>query len=312
MPANDVHLHERDRFRGCLLGLACGDAVGTTVEFRPRGGFEPLTDMVGGGPFGLKPGEWTDDTSMALCLAASLTELGRFDARDQMQRYCRWWKEGYMGSNGRCFDIGNTVRAALGRFQQTGEPFSGSTEPRSAGNGCIMRLAPVPMFFYPDRRTAVEMSAESSRTTHAAAECLDACRLLAAILFAALDRADKESLLSAGVPLEIQSPKIQAIARGEYRERRAEEVRGSGYVVDCLEAALWCFRRSSRFDEAVLMAANLGDDADTTAAVCGQVAGAFYGESGIPGKWLERIVMCDEIRSLADGLRGSQGVGDVR
>ncbi len=129
----------QDRFRGCLLGLACGDAIGTTVEFLPRGTFPPLTDMVGGGPFRLNPGEWTDDTSMALCLASSLVEKGKFDALDQMERYLRWFDDGYMSSNGRCFDIGTTVRGALGRFRHSREPFSGSLDPYSAGNGCIMR-----------------------------------------------------------------------------------------------------------------------------------------------------------------------------
>src|SRR5262245_23797377 len=136
-------MEEPGRFRGCLLGLAVGDAVGTSVEFQPRGTFQPLTDMVGGGPFRLMPGQWTDDTSMALCLASSLLERRGFDARDQMERYCRWVSSGYWSSNGRCFDLGRTVAAALHRFQQSGEPLSGSTNPFSAGNGCIMRLAPV-------------------------------------------------------------------------------------------------------------------------------------------------------------------------
>jgi ADP-ribosyl-[dinitrogen reductase] hydrolase len=106
-----------DRFRGCLLGLAAGDAVGTTVEFKPRGSFPPVTDMTGGGPFRLRPGDWTDDTSLALCLAASLTEIGEFDARDQMERYVRWMDEGYYSSTGRCFDIGNTTANALNNFK---------------------------------------------------------------------------------------------------------------------------------------------------------------------------------------------------
>jgi ADP-ribosyl-[dinitrogen reductase] hydrolase len=139
-----------DRQRGCLLGLACGDAVGTTVEFSARGSFPPMTDMVGGGPFRLPVGAWTDDTSMALCLATSLVEKNGFDAHDQMTRYCQWYQNGYLSSTGRCFDIGLTVRGALARFQKSGEPFSGSTDPQAAGNGCIMRLAPVPMFYYPN------------------------------------------------------------------------------------------------------------------------------------------------------------------
>src|SRR5688500_5205401 len=107
-------------FRGCLLGLAVGDAVGTTVEFMPRGSFPPVTDMVGGGPFGLQPGQWTDDTSMALCLATSLIAKKGFDANDQMDRYWRWYREGYLSSTGKCFDIGNTVRDALERYHHTG------------------------------------------------------------------------------------------------------------------------------------------------------------------------------------------------
>jgi ADP-ribosylglycohydrolase len=126
---------KRDRVRGALIGLAVGDAVGTTVEFKPPGTFEPVTDMVGGGPFRLRPGEWTDDTSMALCLAESLIECGGFNARDQMERYVKWWKTGYLSSTGKFFDIRNTTREALARFLETGDPFAGSTDPRSADNG---------------------------------------------------------------------------------------------------------------------------------------------------------------------------------
>ena len=144
------------RFRGCLVGLAAGDAVGTAVEFRKRGTFEPVLDMTGGGLFGLNPGEWTDDTSMALCLAKSLVETRKFDPDDQMKRYCRWWKEGYLSSNGTCFDIGGTVSGALSSYRKSGNPYSGPASPRSAGNGCIMRLAPVPMFFWRNRELAVK------------------------------------------------------------------------------------------------------------------------------------------------------------
>ena len=291
----------RDRFRGCLLGLAVGDAVGTTLEFKPAGSFKPIRDMIGGGPFRLNPGEWTDDTSMALCLATSLVEKNGFDSKDQMDRYCRWWKEGYLSSNGRCFDIGNTVAAALARYGQTRDPIAGSTSPRSAGNGSIMRLAPVPMFYHPDLVKAVHYSAESSRTTHGAPECIDACRLLAGIIYRALSGESKEAFLGETRSFHGE-PKIMMIANGEYRNKAIEEIRGSGYVVESLEAALWCFLRTNTFEAAILKAANLGDDADTTAAICGQVAGGFYGESGIPKKWLDRLAMRQEITALADGL----------
>lgn len=295
-------MDKRDRFRGCLLGLACGDAVGTAVEFYARGQFAPVSDMVGGGVFGLQPGEWTDDTSMALCLASSLIELGRFDPIDQMRRYWKWVDEGYWSSNGRCFDVGNTIYEALERFQQTGEPFSGSTDPFSAGNGCIMRLAPVPMFFCSDRVQAIEMSGESARTTHGTAACIEACRLMGGMLVRLLGGATKADALFGHDVTGLSCENVEALARGDYRRKSEDEIAGSGYVVRSLEAASWCFWQTDNFREAVLRAANLGDDADTTAAVCGQLAGALYGESGIPRSWLDRLAMSGEIRELADRL----------
>ncbi|MCY4127622.1 MAG: ADP-ribosylglycohydrolase family protein, partial [Gammaproteobacteria bacterium] len=152
-----------DRFRGALVGLAVGDALGTTLEFQRPGTFAPISDMTGGGPFGLDPGKWTDDTSLALCLADSLVQRQRFDPKDQIERYARWRGEGLWSSTGNCFDIGNTTSAALDRFEQTGEPYSGPAHERSAGNGSVMRLAPVPMFFARDAADAVHYSGQSSR-----------------------------------------------------------------------------------------------------------------------------------------------------
>jgi ADP-ribosyl-[dinitrogen reductase] hydrolase len=291
-----------DRFRGCLLGLAAGDAVGTTVEFRSRGSFAPMTDMVGGGPFELEAGQWTDDTSMALCLATSLLDFGEFDPANQMDLYYRWYRDGYLSSNGECFDIGNTVFLALADYQKTRNPYSGSTSPNTAGNGCIMRLAPIPMFYHYDRDLIQVRSAESSRTTHGAAECLDACRWFGDVLYRALAGASKAEILAFQDCVKLETPTIQAIARGEYKTKSMEEIRGSGYVVASLEAALWCFWQTESFEEAILMAANLGEDADTTAAICGQVAGAHYGASGIPETWRSKLTMLQEMTTLADRL----------
>ena len=293
-------ISSKNRHLGCLLGLAVGDALGTTVEFKSRGSFAPLADMVGGGPFGLEPGQWTDDTSMALCLADSLVACRGFDAADQMQRYVRWRDEGYLSSRGVCFDIGNTVQRALFGFSISGEPFSGSTHPRSAGNGCIMRLAPVPMAFHRNPERAIHLAAQSSRTTHGATACLDACRLFAAMLVAALNGADKAQILGAHAGVELTSRGIAAIAGGSYHDKAEADIRGSGYVVESLEAALWCFARTNNYRDAVLTAANLGDDADTTAAICGQLAGAYYGVEGIPQAWLDVLAQ----RELIEGLAG--------
>jgi ADP-ribosyl-[dinitrogen reductase] hydrolase len=264
---------------GSLLGLAVGDCVGVHLEFKPPGTFQPVTEMLGGGPFNLKKGEYTDDTSMALCLAASLIECSGFDALDQMKRYQKWYREGYMSSRNHCFDIGNTTREAIERFEQTGEPFSGSTHKFSAGNGSIMRLAPVPLFYAENPQMAIQMAADSSRITHRAEEAVDACRYLSGLILGALQGISKEELLDS-------SP----------------EIKGTGYVVESLEAALWAFYHGSSFEEGLLLAVNMGDDADTTGAVYGQLAGAYYGVVGIPERWLSSLKHYDVIEKLVGKL----------
>lgn len=209
---------ELDRYRGALLGLACGDAVGTTVEFRARGSFPPITDMVGGGPFSLLAGQWTDDTSMALCLAESLVHMNDCVPADQMTRYCRWYENGHWSSTGRCFDIGNTTRSALHSFQASGNPLAGSTEPHAAGNGSIMRLAPIPMFYAGIEELVEEMSALSSRTTHAALECVEACRVFGVAISRALMGNPKRTVLDLS-NLSLESPKIRAIACERFEDQ---------------------------------------------------------------------------------------------
>lgn len=290
------------RMRGCLLGLAVGDAVGTTAEFRPRGTFPQITDLVGGGPFELEAGQWTDDTSMALCLAESLCECEAFDPRDQMERYCRWWREGHLSVIGRCFDIGMTVSAALLKFEKTGEPFSGSTNPGTAGNGSIMRLAPIPIYYADDFSLTVKWARESSRTTHGAAECLDACQAMAALIHHLLGGLPKDEALTRIQGEEIESPRVRTIIDGSYRSKSENEIWGSGYVLHTLEAALWGFHRTDNFRDAILATVNLGDDADTTGAVCGQIAGACYGAEGIPSDWLQKLAMRDTIESFVYAL----------
>ena len=274
-------MNRQERFTGCLLGLASGDAVGTTVEFRSRGSFEPLTDMVGGGPFSLEAGQWTDDTSMALCLADSLIQQEQFDPHDQLRRYCDWRANGYRSSTGTCFDIGNTTSSGLSRYERTGDPYGSPDDAYAAGNGSIMRLAPVPMFFFGDVYAAAHHSGLSSRTTHGAVESVDSSRLFGTLLHRALAGCDKEEILFGGdIPVDL-APKVVAIADGDYRDKSRDEISGSGYVINSLEAALWCFLQTDNFRDAILLAVNLGDDADTTGAVCGQIAGAYHAD-GIP------------------------------
>ena len=314
-----------ERYRGCLLGLAVGDALGTAVEFESPGSFRPVEDIIGGGPFGLRAGEWTDDTSMALCLAESLVEKRGFDLADQLRNYVRWYRDGHMSATGEFVDIGNATREALERFGETGEPYAGSRDPKKAGNGSIMRLAPVALFYArgslrPSEgergSEAIERCGESSKTTHGAENCVDACRYLGGLIIGAVNGADKEDLLRenycpvagyfGNMPL---SEEVAGVASGSFKGKEPPEIRGTGYVVASLEAALWAFHKSDSFEEGALLAVNLGDDADTTGAVYGQLAGAFYGERGIPSPWRRKLAhrllierFAEQLHALGTGL----------
>ncbi len=300
------------RKTGALWGLAIGDALGAAVEFKSPGSFEPVTDYRGGGPHRIPAGAWTDDTSMALALADSICSIG-WDLNDQAERYLRWWLHGEYSVNDECFDIGTTTSASLNRFRQTRDAHQSASRSESAsGNGSIMRLAPVPIRFaelYPLQWAQLDRYArESSIVTHASGPCVSACRYLALVLAALIRGEPRETVLSPeweGLnrlrALEPLHPEIDRVAGGSYRDPRTM-IRGSGHVVKSLEAALWAFHDAADFSEAVLRAVNLGDDADTTGAVCGQLAGAYFGETAIPETWRNKLVRRDWIETAAQRL----------
>jgi ADP-ribosyl-[dinitrogen reductase] hydrolase len=302
-----------NRKRGALLGLAIGDALGAAVEFRSPGTFAEVTGYRGGGPHGLRPGEWTDDTSMALALADSIAETG-WDLNDQARRYVDWWRNGTYSVNGRCVDIGITTSGALGRFHRTGDArTSGDPSERASGNGSIMRLAPVPIRhadLFPDRlEELIDRLVESSRTTHASPQCLSACALMGVILCGLLHGLPRdEALAPNGEPLGglrncfCLHEEVAEVADGSFRRKRPPEIKGSGYVVASLEAALWAFHDAGDFRQAVLRAVNLGDDAETTGAVCGQLAGAYWGELGIPVEWRDELAGQEMLEKAIAGL----------
>lgn len=280
-------------FRGALIGLAVGDALGTTNEFKNPGTFTPIKDIVGGGPFNLNAGQWTDDTSMAYALGQSLIYRNGFDAKDQMDKYLAWYRHGAFSCTEKCFDIGNTIRGALERYELSNNPFSGSKDPMSAGNGSIMRIAPVILFYFNDIRNTILYAGESSRTTHGAKEAVSACQYFATIIHAAISGIEKDHILSGNyepfdsawkdIPL---ADSVLQIRKGGYLDKSIDELSPTGYVIDTLEAALWCFANTDNFKDGILLAANLGGDADTIAAVYGQIAGAYYGEADIPAEWV--------------------------
>ena len=287
-----------DRALGALLGLAVGDALGTTLEFSLRDTLPHHTRMTGGGPFRLAPGQWTDDTAMTLALADSLIRCNGFDAHDLMTRFVAWWRTGNYSCTGTCFDIGRTTAMALERFERTGKPFAGSRSAQSAGNGSLMRLAPVALFALHEAELAIRIAQDQSRTTHAAPEAVAACTFFVTLLRdAVLGEPDVKH------PRAWPGPKlIQAIAKGTWRRKSRHQIRSSGYVVDTLEAALWAVSETSSFADAVILAVNLGGDADTVGAVTGQLAGALYGAVAIPPEWLQPLAWSEKIAKACNTL----------
>jgi ADP-ribosyl-[dinitrogen reductase] hydrolase len=237
---------------------------------------------------------------MALALADSLLACDRLHEQDLMTRFISWMEDGAYSSNGRCFDIGNTVGGALSRFQRSGNPIAGSTDPRTAGNGSLMRLSPVAIRYWDERDQLREAAARQSRTTHAAPEAIDACVAFAEVLADAIGGRPRSEVLSrrAGD----WGGRIGEIMDGSWRGKSRSEIQSSGYVAHSLEAALWCVARTGTFEESVILAANLGGDADTTAAITGQLAGALYGYQGIPRRWLGQLTGQGMVFGLARQL----------
>lgn len=288
-------LQERNRYLGALLGLAVGDALGAQVEGLAPGSFPKVRGMRGGGPHALKPGEGTDDTAMALLLAESLLEKG-FDPLDQMNRYLRWYQEGYLSPKGYAFGVGETTRKSLLAFAQTQEPFSGP--PEGAGNGGLVRLAPLAMA-YAKRPELLGYARLATRTTHVHPAALDSSLVLAWPIAEALKGTPKEALL-AMEPLRtlLLHPDVAEVVGGSFL-RRAE---AKGYAPRTLEAALYAFAHTPSFAEGMEFAVNLGEDADSVGAAYGQLAGAFYGKESIPQAWLQPLHLRERIQALALGL----------
>lgn len=303
-----------DRKKGCMYGLAIGDALGAAVEFKKPGEFSPITCYRCGGPHSLAVGQWTDDTSMALALADSINTYG-WDLDNQMKNYADWWTTGKYSVNGVCFDIGLQTRYALDRFTQRISAVScADSSPECSGNGSIMRIAPVAINFaymWPDNiATLAQKGEESSLPTHASNQCKSACRWMVCALAGLINGVDREEILDPNAkwlgPLGKLNPLVERrIEKGEYKTKTNEQVDGSGWVVGSLESALWAFWNSNSFEEAVLKAVNLGNDADTTGAVCGQFAGAYWGYSKIPESLITGLDKKDMIDQYLNPLLGN-------
>src|SRR6266513_2724887 len=260
-------------------------------QYRRPGTFTPVGDMLGGGPFDLPRGGWSDDTAMALCLAESLLGCEGFDGRDQVARYRRWQHEGYLSCTGQCLGITAGTARALARAQWRRQPFSGSHDPGALDPEALSRVAPVAMYFFAQPAAAAEWAAEAARTTCQAPAVLTAGRALAQAVHAALS----------GKPRSVVPPQAQAVLDAAQHPSAARGHLDDGAPA-ALAAALEAFAGAGNFRDAVLSAANLGGNSDVVAAACGSLAGAHYTASAIPTLWRNSLIKKQLIESCADRL----------
>ena len=302
-PALDL----RQRFLGTLVGLATGDALAAPTQGEVAGSFARVTDLVGGGKLALPRGAWSDDTAMALCLAESLLECSGSDTRDQLERYARWQREGYMSSTGRCVGIRASTARALAAAQWRRQSFPGSHDPKQLDPEPLVRIAPVALYAYASAEEAVNLAGEVARTTCQAPIVVEACRVFAAMMHAAIKGLPKEQVLMpieglGGLTESDFRPRLRSLLTRRYRTMGPPQIRAGATVIEALEAALWAFERTTSFRDGALLAVNLGDSSDIVGAAYGQLAGAFYGESGIPAPWRGSLLRLDLIMSLSDRL----------
>jgi ADP-ribosylglycohydrolase len=303
----------RERFLGALLGLAVGDAVAAATQYKRPGRFDPIGDMLGGGPFDLPRGAWSDDTAMALCLAESLLEREGFDARDQVARYRRWQQHGHLSATGQCLGITAGTARALARSQWRRQPFSGSHAPDALAPESLSRVAPAVLYFFGDPAAAIAAAAEAARATSQAPAVLTACRALAAALHAALCGEPKEVILARAAAL-LEAPEAAGVIAAVNALPAAAAVglpaegaaspgrRGGATARAALTAALDAFARTDNLRDAVLAAANLGGNSDVMAGACGALAGAHYTASAVPTLWRNSLMKKDLLEGFADRL----------
>lgn len=299
-----------------ILGGAIGDAIGVYQETFPcsndidathervlklrRSMVSPQTGYRSGGPWTkqgltMKAGEWTDDTAMMLCLADSIMATRTVAVGDLLSRFVSWWNTGYNSSQGSAVGLGGNIRKAIMSFDpRDPDRLIGGTDPqKDAGNGSLMRLAPVPVYWHNDLQTALSMARLQTATTHNVQECLDGSALMAFLIWNAINGVPKETIFAGlhecpglvhpGI-VELASP------AAAWRSKQADDIRTlPGRCLWSLEAALWCVYNTGTFKDAVVKAVNLAGDADTVGSITGQIAGALYGEEAVPRSWLSGL-----------------------
>ena len=298
--ASPIH----DRVAGGFIGLAIGDALGAPVEFCRRNTFEKVTGYREGGKFNLPAGAWTDDTAMAICLAQSLIEQNKLDQTDLLNRFCHWAEHGENTSTGVCVGIGQNTLRVLGDYRRTGSLEAKPFGAKNDGNGSLMRLFPAIAAAYPNKELAVGISKEQSKVTHASIIAEESCAYAADLILDLLSGSKLSDAIGQINKAEWCDP-ISSALEMELTDFSEVGIRSTGYVVDTLQASIWAALNSNSFEEAVLKAVNLGDDADTVGAVTGQIAGSIYGYSNISSHLKSGLVNERDLYVLSQFIVGA-------
>lgn len=300
-----------DRPLALILGVAVGDALGVPVEFKKRGTFH-VTGMQGYGTHHQPPGTWSDDTSLTLALVDNLLADGdRPDLECIAWGFTEWYDKAAYTPHGKVFDVGNATAAAIKRLKKGVAPEkAGGADERDNGNGSLMRVAPLAfyMFGIRDAEERFRIVRDVSSLTHAHEWSVAACYIYVEMLNKLrMGRKKKAAYaelredFARGVPFISKATlaKFVRILENDISLLPEEEIRSSGFVIDTLEAALWCFLTTDNYKDAVLKAVNLGEDTDTTGAVTGALAGLAYGLGSIPREWLDQLAGREEIQRIA-------------
>ncbi|KAI9889225.1 MAG: hypothetical protein M1814_005674 [Vezdaea aestivalis] len=319
------------RIKGSLFGLACTDALGAPVEFKKRGTFDHVDRYLPNENFGTAAGTWTDDTSMALCMAEGIIDhKGTFIPQAVIRNWVAWYRNGHLSATGYCFDIGNATRTALAGwddFFRTHPKISKDdlnahaegqltidkhmNKKSFCGNGALMRIAPLPLVYHRSNTQLKPAIIQSAVATHPYPLNSDCCTVYCSLIVACFSNLTKSQLaydlasIIGSIPRvdsELEHRLSKYVGLDVWEKQPSESIKSSGYVLDTLEAALWAFFTTDSFQAGAIKVVNLGDDADTVGAVYGGLAGAFYGFESIPKDWISGLVKADVVGKIADGL----------
>ena len=312
-----------DKIKAVVLGHAIGDALGVPVEFCYREELKknPVTDMIGFGSYDVPAGSWSDDTSMSLCTLESLAK-GKIDYNDIMNNFGKWYYNNEFTPTGNTFDVGTTCSFAIHNYHKANCTIEtcGLDEEMANGNGSLMRIHPMALFTFAKGMSlgkSLDAIYKTSALTHAHPRSKLGCGIYSMLLWKLLKSPSKEEAAK-----ELENTYVfydggARVSEKEYDhyselshfdfaykasllEKTEDDIVGSGYIVDALEAALWCLLTTDSYNECVLKAVNLGDDTDTTAAIAGGLAGALYGLDAIPEEWLVKLKRRDYIEDMCE------------